>query len=261
VIKVNIAVVGGTGTFGKLAVRELTARGHDVVTLSRTPPPGESSDRHRRVDLTTGEGLPATLDDRELVIDASNVPSGGKAARAVLVDGTRRLLEAEAAAGVDRHFLISIVGIDRVPYSYYKLKLEQEAALQNTGIPITVLRATQFHQLLDMAFTMTSRFGFLPKLSARLQPVDPHEVAVTLSDAVGEGLWNGRREIAGPQIETVAALARTWKAAKHKGRPLVPLPLLGKVGNALNTGGLTSVDAPRGKVTFAEWLSANAQTS
>jgi uncharacterized protein YbjT (DUF2867 family) len=251
---VKIGVVGGTGTFGRLAVEQLAARGHDVVTLSRRPPRGAGSGRHRRIDLTTGEGLPGELDDIELVVDASNVANPGKAARAVLVDGTRRLMEAEAAAGVDRHFLISIVGIDRVPFSYYKLKLEQEAALENTGIPVTILRATQFHQLLDMAFGAMSRFGVLPRLRAPMQPVDPRDVAVTLADAVGEGLWDGRREIAGPEIKSVAELARTWKAARRKRGLLVPLPLAGKAAAALKAGALTSADAPRGKVTFAEWL-------
>jgi uncharacterized protein YbjT (DUF2867 family) len=251
----RVAVVGGTGTFGALAVAELRARGHDVVTLSRSAPSG-GADQHRKVDLATGEGLPEALEGIELVVDASNVPTGGKKARAVLVDGTRRLVAAEAAAGVARHFLISIVGIDRVPLGYYKLKLEQEQVLdQAGGVAVTILRATQFHQLLDMAFSSTSRFGFLPRASIPLQPVDPTEVAAILADGVGEGLWDGRREFAGPEIRPLTELVRVWKQARGKPRPSLPLLLPGKLGRGLKSGGLTSPDAPRGQVTFAKWLS------
>jgi uncharacterized protein YbjT (DUF2867 family) len=255
----RVAVVGGTGTFGKLAVSELKARGHEVVTLSRTAPSGAGSAAHRAVDLSTGAGLPEALDTIELVVDASNVATGGKKARAVLVDGTRRLVEAEAAAGVARHFLISIVGIDRVPMGYYKLKVEQEQALDSAqGVAITILRATQFHQLVDYAFSSTSRFGFLPRAGIPLQPVDPREVAAALADGVGEGLWDGTREFAGPEIRTLTELARAWKQARGKARPQLPVPLIGGLGRALKAGGLTSADAPRGEVTFEEWLNSPA---
>jgi uncharacterized protein YbjT (DUF2867 family) len=253
----RVAVVGGTGTFGRLAVRELIARGHEVATLSRHAPAAAGAAEHRKVDLATGEGLPDALAGIGLVVDASNVPRGGKAARAVLVEGTRRLLEAEAHAGVDRHFLISIVGIDRVPLSYYKLKLEQEAALEGArAVAVTVLRATQFHQLLDMAFGATSRFGVLPRMQLPLQPVDPREVAVALAEAVDEGLWDGRREIAGPEILPVTELARAWKRATGRRRLELPVPLVGKTGVALKAGGLTSTEAPRGQTTFSAWLAA-----
>jgi uncharacterized protein YbjT (DUF2867 family) len=253
----RVAVVGGTGTFGKLAVSELKARGHEVVSLSRNAPSGAAAGEHRAVDLSTGAGLPDALEGIELVVDASNVPTGGGRARAVLVDGTRRLVEAEANVGVARHFLISIVGIDRVPMGYYKLKVEQERVLEGAqGVAVTILRATQFHQLLDYAFTSTSRFGFLPRANIPLQPVDPREVAAALADGVGDGLWDGTRELAGPEVRTLTHLARAWKQARAKVRPQLPLPLIGKLGGALKAGGLTSAEAPRGKVTFEEWLAS-----
>ena len=175
----------------------------------------------------------------------------------MLVDGTRRLIEAEAAAGVQRHFLISIVGIDRVPMGYYKLKLEQEDVLNGAqGVAVTILRATQFHQLLDMAFRSTSKFGTVPRANIPLQPVDPREVAVALADGVDEGTWDGRREFAGPDIRPLTELARAWKQARGKTAISLPLPLFGRMGSALKAGGLTSTDARQGKVTFDRWLVA-----
>lgn len=252
----RIAVVGGTGTFGQLAVGELRTRGHDVVTLSRSAPAGPDGGEHRRVDVSTGEGLPAALEGIELVVDATNIPGGGKRARAVLVDGTRRMFEAAGVAGVTRYVLISIVGIERVPLGYYKLKIEQEGVLAGGGgVAVTILRATQFHQLVDMAFTATSRLGFVPNASFPLQPVDPSEVATALADGVGDGLWDGTREFAGPEIRPLGELARAWRRSRGKARLPLPVWLPGKLGRGLRDGGLTSADAPRGKVTFEQWLS------
>src|SRR5687767_291511 len=112
----NIAIVGGTGTVGAEAARELAARGHTVRVLSRHSPAYP-------VDLTSGAGLERALAGIDVVIDAA---AGSKK---VLVEGAERLLRAEVAAGVQHHVGVSILGIDRVGGAYYKLKLAQEAAI------------------------------------------------------------------------------------------------------------------------------------
>lgn len=251
----NVAVPGGTGTLGALVVAELEARGHIARTISRhAAPPGA------RVDLATGAGLAEALDGIEAVIDCSNVAKAGKLARSVLVDGTARLLRAEREAGAAHHVLISIVGIDELPVAYYKLKVEQERLVQAGPVPYTVLRATQFHQLLDQAFAAASRFGFLPGGSIPVQPVDPREVATRLVDAVEEGPTGERRSFAGPEIAPVGRWARAWRAARGGRRPVLPLPVppLSAGLRALRGGALTSAAAPRGTVTFEHWLAEPA---
>ena len=42
---------------------------------------------------------------------------------------------------------ISIVGCDRNPYPYYRAKYACELVLERSGLPVTVVRATQFHTL------------------------------------------------------------------------------------------------------------------
>src|ERR1700754_5013984 len=121
-----VAVVGGTGTLGALLVRELLARGATVRVLSRNATDVPAGAAHHRVDLTSGEGLAEALAGVDAVVDAAN---STKAAEDVLVAGTRRLLEAEAAAGVTHHVAISIIGIDQVPMKYYRAKLAQEEAV------------------------------------------------------------------------------------------------------------------------------------
>ncbi|HEX4306894.1 MAG TPA: NAD(P)H-binding protein, partial [Solirubrobacterales bacterium] len=160
----TVAVVGGTGTLGSLVVAELLGRGERVAVLSRRDAGVPAGAEHRRVDLTSGEGLDLGLDGVSAVVDAANSQKGAKE---TLVEGTRRLLEAGARAGVANHVTVSIVGCDRLPVSYYKVKVEQERALEAGEVPWTLLRATQFHQLVDSAFAGAARFGLRPTGEAK----------------------------------------------------------------------------------------------
>ncbi len=188
----NVAIVGGTGTVGAETARELTARGHDVRVLSRHAP-------DYRVDLKDGSGLTRALAGVEVVVDASQ---GG---REVLVEGTRRLLAAELAAGVRHHVGVSIVGIDRVGGRYYKAKLDQEAEIVRSGIPWTIVRATQFHTLVARTFAASAKVGVLPSVRVPLQPVDPREVGRALADTA-EAEPSGRsRSSPGPRSSTCAS--------------------------------------------------------
>lgn len=244
----RVAVVGATGTAGAPIADALEGAGHEVSRLSRR------SQEHP-VDLITGAGLADALAGCECVVDASNANSRGKAAREVLVDGNRRLLEAEARSGVAHHICLSIVGIERVPIAYYRVKLEQEAVVRQSPVPWSIVRATQFHQLLDWAFGSLARVRILPAKEAPLQPVDPTDVASCVASVAAAA---PRREIvtvAGPLAQPIADLARTWREARGKRAMLVPLPLIGAAGAGLRAGGLTD-EAPdhRGEVTFTRWV-------
>jgi uncharacterized protein YbjT (DUF2867 family) len=233
----NIAIVGGTGTVGREAARVLQQRGHAVRVLSRHAP-------EYPVDLSSGEGLAEALRDCDVVVDASN------GSRKVLVEGTERLLRAEREAGVKHHVLVSIVGIDRVGGPYYKLKLAQERAVREGGVPWTILRATQFHTLVAQAFAKTAKLGVLPSLTAPLQPVDPAEVGRALADTAECEPSLGITQFAGPEVLTVRELARRWRDAT--GSRAVPLRV--PATRSLRDGGLTNPGAWRGKVTFDAWL-------
>jgi uncharacterized protein YbjT (DUF2867 family) len=124
----NIAIVGGTGTVGAEVSRELSARGHAVQVLSRHAP-------EYPVDLSDGTGLAHALAGVSVVVDASQ---GG---RAVLVEGTARLLAAEREAGVAHHVGVSIVGVDCVGGRYNKAKLDQEAEIARSGVRLPMPRS------------------------------------------------------------------------------------------------------------------------
>lgn len=255
----RVAVIGGTGGLGSLLVAELAKRGDTVRVVSRRPPQDAArlpaGAEHVRADLATGDGLPVALAGMEVVLDASN---DRRRAREVLVAGTRRLLAAGTDAGVRHHVAISIVGCDRVPNAYYDAKVAQEQAVEAGAVPWSLLRATQFHTLLDWAFAGAARWRVMPTGRALLQPVDTPVVAKRLAEVI-HGEPAGRLpNLAGPEIHTLSELARTWRAA-HRGRRLLPLriPSAGKGGRAMREGHLTdpaaaTTDGP----TFEQWLAA-----
>ncbi len=253
-----MAVVGGTGVLGRLVVGELAERGDEVLALSRSRPATEMprGASHRRVDLAGVEGLDAGLAGVEAVVDASNAPPmpRGKA-REVLVGGSERLLRAERQAGVRHHVAVSIVGCDRVPMAYYEAKVAQEEVVAAGSVPWSLLRATQFHTLLDWAFGRAARFGVVPTGPALVQPIDPAVVATRLADAVHAEPSGRLPDVAGPEVRTLTELAAAWR--RVRGRRALPLriPTIGRRGRALRAGGLCEPDAAAtGTRAFEDWL-------
>lgn len=247
-----VAVVGGTGVLGRPLVAELVARGDEVRSLSRTTPkrlPEGAS--HHRVDLTTGDGLSEALAGVEVVVDASS--SSPRNAAPVLVDGTKRLLGAAADAGVRHHVGVSIVGCERVPMAYYKVKVEQEEAIVAGEVPWSLVRATQFHTLIRWAFEQAGRLGVAPGGNARLQPVDPAVVAVRLAQVAQAEPAGRLGDVAGPEVLTLSELARTWRHAGHRALPL-PIPTVGRIGRPMREAALCNPGAAAGGPTFEQWL-------
>jgi uncharacterized protein YbjT (DUF2867 family) len=242
-----IAVIGGSGTLGAPLVAELRARGHTVRVLSRRS-------AEFPVDLTTGAGLGAGLAGCEVVVDASN-NSSVRGAKATLVDGTGRLLDAAAANGVGHLVCISIVGCERAPMGYYKVKTEQERLVSEGPVPWSIVRATQFHELVAWLFGTAARFRLLPSLRAKVQTVAAAEVAKAVA-GVAEGAPLRRRfEVAGPEVLELRELARTWRTATGRRALLVPVVLPGRLGRALREGALTNEQPDvRGTITFADWI-------
>ena len=169
-----IAIAGGTGTLGALLVGQLRERGHQVRSLSR-------GSAEYPVDLTTGRGLERALDGVDVVVHAANGPPSRRAA-AVLVDGTRRMVEASAA----HHVCVSIVGIEDVPLGYYRVKMAQEEVVRSSGRSWTIVRATQFHELLGGLVRAAAACHVRLRSAARFQPVAAAEVARGLA-SVAEG--------------------------------------------------------------------------
>ncbi|GAA4151931.1 NAD(P)H-binding protein [Phytohabitans flavus] len=241
----RIAVTGGTGTLGRHVVDELRSRGHEVRVLSRKSP-------DHPVDLTTGEGLEAALTGCAVVVDATN---SNKNAAAVLVEGSRRLLAAEAAAGVAHHVCVSIVGCDRVPLSYFRVKAEQEGVVADGPVPWTTVRITQFHELVAATLAPAGRWRLLPVPRARLRTVAVADAARAVADVAEGAPRQGRVEVAGPEVADARQLATTWKRITGHRALLLPMPLPGRLGRALREGVLAA-ERPdvQGVTPFGAWL-------
>ena len=136
----KIVVIGGTGLIGSKAVPMLRQGGHEVVAASPTT----------GVNSITGEGLTAAMAGAQVVIDLANAPSWeDQAVLAFFETSGRNLLAAEAAAGVQHHVAVSIVGTDRMPDNgYFRAKVAQEHLIEASGLPYTIIRATQFMEFL-----------------------------------------------------------------------------------------------------------------
>jgi uncharacterized protein YbjT (DUF2867 family) len=256
----DVVVVGGTGTVGRPTVRELVLRGHTVRVISRgRGGSAEPGVRYARGDLATGAGLEDALEGAEAVVDVSNITTlNGARARAFFVGATRRLVAAEAAAGVRHHVLLSIVGVDRVPTGYYKAKLAQEQALAGAadaaGLGWSVLRATQFHDFAGQFAVLAGRGPVVLAPAMTVRPVSTGEVAEALADAVEAGPGGMLPVIAGPATMRLPDMVRALMRRRRRGLVL-PLPV---PGSALANGLVPAPgEAARyGQRRFDEWLAA-----
>ncbi|WP_025359881.1 SDR family oxidoreductase [Kutzneria albida] len=240
-------VTGGTGTLGRQIVDRLLDRGQPVRVLSRTARQGRVPSV--AVDLRTGAGLDAALDGVGTVVHCAS--GMGKSD----VDAARNLVRAARAAGSPHVVYISIVGIDRVPLGYYKAKLATERVLAESGLPLTILRTTQFHDLLGTVFGALAKSPVVPAFSAvRFQPIDSGEVAERMTElALGEP--KGRvADMGGPRVLSLREALDAYLRATGRRRLVLPVPLPGALGRALREGGNLTPDNAVGTGTFEQYL-------
>ncbi|WP_435738276.1 NAD(P)H-binding protein [Cellulosimicrobium sp. PMB13] len=279
--RLSIAVVGGTGAAGRAVVQEAVSRGHVARVLSRHAPddaarvPGTT---HHRVDLlgddgagVAGDALDTALAGVDVVVDTTNGQS--PTAMKVLTVGASRLATAARRAGVGRVVVLSIANADQADYGYYRAKVEQERLLAGAGAATTVVRATQFHEFLELFLGHGGRLGRWARLGvlpvprgARFQPIALVDVARALVDAAeghapaggvpGPGPDATTVTIGGPEILDARDMARAWRAAHGSRRPVVGVPLPGPLGDFFRGGGNLVPDRRWGTVTYREWLTS-----
>jgi uncharacterized protein YbjT (DUF2867 family) len=169
----------------------------------------------------------------------------------------RVLLAAARRAGRPHLVYISIVGIDRVPVGYYRSKLATERLIADCGLPWTILRATQFHDLIARGCAALARLPVLPVPAATsFQPVDAGEVAARLAE-LATGTPSGRvSDMAGPQVRAAADLARSYLGASGRYRRVQPVWLPGRAAAAARRGGLLAPGHASGQVSFEDFLAS-----
>ena len=242
-------MTGGTGRLGRRLVPRLTEAGHRVRQMSRrgTGPGGV------RGDLATGRDLAMALIGAELVVHAAS-DSGGDFWQSD-VAGTRRLVEAVDRTRLRHLVYVSIVGIDRIPFAYYHAKFAAEQVLLASGLPVTLLRITQFHDFVDELLGKAHRGPVLPvPMGWRVQPVDVAEAAAHVAEVAAGAPAGDVVEYGGPEEATAADLARAWAAAKEPSVHVISTPVPGKLSAAFRDGAALPTTGARGRRTYAEHL-------
>jgi uncharacterized protein YbjT (DUF2867 family) len=245
----DVLVTGGTGRLGRRLVQPLQEAGHTVKLMSRrgTGPGGI------RGDLATGRDLDTALAGAEVVVHAATDPQGDP--WQVDVAGTRRLVQAVDRDRLRHLVYVSIVGVDRIPWGFYRAKFAAEQVLLASGLPVTLLRVTQFHEFVDSMLDTARRGPVLPvPMGWRVQPVDVGDVAEHVADVVGRPPTNGVVEFGGPEELAAADLARAWAAARAPGAHVVSTPVPGKLGAAFRDGAALPTGGERGRRTYGQHL-------
>ena len=211
----RIAVFGASGQIGRQIVDLLTKEGHDVVAASRTS----------GVDVLTGDGVAEALRDAHVVVDVLNSPSyEDEPVLEFFSTATRTLVAAAADAGAGHYVALSIVGDTRLPDSgYMRAKVAQETLIETSGLPYTIVRATQFIEFADMIVDSMTDGDVVRVPDARIQPIAAAEVAAHVARAaVGSPV--GIVELGGPDKISFADLARTVLARRGEQRTVVVDP-------------------------------------
>ena len=241
----KITVFGGRGLLGSHLVPLLDEGGHETTVTTRSP----SADNETKADFLTGEGMKEAIADAEVLV---HLVSDAAKPNKTDVQGTKRLLDL-----MDGQHLVymSIVGVDRHPFAYYRAKLEAERLIGESGVSHSILRATQFHDFIARIMRAAGRppLALIPKRFV-FQPIDTGEVGVALAELVESRAPGLQPDIGGPAVHTAEYLARSFMEAIGRERPILNLPVPGKAARAFKEGLHTNERRAVGRVTWEDYL-------
>jgi uncharacterized protein YbjT (DUF2867 family) len=242
----KIVVIGGTGLIGSKVVAILRRRGHELLAAS--PRSG--------VDATTGKGLKEALAGAQVVVDLANSPSFEDSAVLKFFESSgRNLLPAETAAGVRHHVALSIVGTDRTDNGYFRAKVAQEKLIKASGVPYTIVRATQFMEFLG-AIADSNAVGNVVRMPPCLfQPIASDDVAAAVAEAALAPPRQGIIEIAGPECAPFNDIVARYLKAVDDPRAVVRDPEARYFGGRVEEHSLVPLgEAHLGRIGLDEWV-------
>jgi len=243
----KLVIIGGTGLIGSRLVPLLRKQGHEAVSAS--PDTG--------VNTLTGQGLAGVLQDALVVVDVSNSPTFEETAvMEFFTTSTRNLLMQAAAAGVRHYVALSVVGTERIPGSpYLRAKNAQETLIKGSGIPYSIVHATQFFEFIKRIADEATDGTTVRLPPVLIQPMAADDVAKAVGRiAVGTPL-NGTVEVAGPQPFRFDELIRQGLAARNDPREVIADTHARYFGAELDERSLIPAgDARLGEIRLEEWL-------
>ncbi|HXK59657.1 MAG TPA: SDR family oxidoreductase [Acidobacteriota bacterium] len=244
----KVVVIGGTGLIGSKVVEKLRARGHEAVAAA--PNTG--------VNTLTGEGLADVLENASVVVDVSNSPSfEEKAVMEFFRTSTENLLAHEARAGVRHHVALSVVGTDRLQEgAYIRAKGVQERLIKESGIPYSIVHATQFFEFAKRIADDATEGNQVHLPPVLIQPIAAEDVATAVAKtAVGMPL-NSTEEVAGPERFRFDEFIRQVLQTDNDPREVVVDSNARYFGAKVSELTLVASDEARlGEIRFRDWLS------
>ncbi len=250
----QVLVTGATGLLGRSVVAELLARVHAVRILTRRPDRAPDLVSTVIGDITAGAPLADSVDGVDAIIHCATDPNDH---RSVDAAGTARLAEIARRSGSPHIVYPGIVGSDVVPLRYYRSKMAAEQSLTGSGVPVSIVRATQFHQLIWSILDRASRFPAVPiPKDTRLQPIDPGDVARVLVDRAEQGPSSGIETLGGPNAYEAFDLARSHKAATGSRARLIRVNYPGIRGAAWRAGAALTPNRIEGGRTWNDFVAS-----
>src|SRR5262252_7526441 len=212
----KIVVIGGSGLIGSKLITKLGEQGRQAVAAS--PNTG--------VNSVTGEGLAEILEGASVVVDVLNKPSWeDEAVMKFFETSTRNLHAYEAAAGVEHHVALSVVGSERLlENGYFRAKIAQENLIKASSIPYSIVRATQFFEFIKGIADFSTDGNKVRLPSALIQPMTADDVATAMGQITTGSPVNGTVEIGGPERFHLDELIRQALAAFKDPREVVADP-------------------------------------
>ncbi|MDX2701718.1 SDR family oxidoreductase [Streptomyces sp. PA03-6a] len=243
----KVVVIGGTGLIGSKVVSKLNEHGHEAVAAS--PNTG--------VNTLTGEGLAEVLQGAQVVVDVSNSPSWeDDAVMNFFRTCTGNLMEANAKAGVVHHVALSIVGTDRLPDNgYFRAKLAQEELIKASGMPYSIVHATQFFEFVNGIADAGTEGDTVRIAPVKFQPIYSDDVATAVARTAAGTPLGGMVEIAGPDVFRFDELVRDVLTAQNDPRKVVADPQAPYYGSVLQDDSLVpGAGAQLAATRFADWF-------
>ncbi len=242
----TLLITGGTGTVGRPTVTALQLAGLEPRILSRREAKG-----HIVADLQRGTGVASALDGVTTLLHlATNRRSDARA--------TQNLVHAARSAGVKHLIYLSIVGVDQIPLGYYQSKFDCEKIIAESGVPHTILRATQFHDFVADFLRPQRRLPRVITIDVPVQPISTAAVAARLVELVAAEPARGRvDDLGGPEVLPLAEFARQWLTARGAApadaqRRVLEWHAPGRLAAAYRAG-LHTTGRPGPGIPFSEW--------
>ncbi len=254
----QILVTGGTGTLGQEIVKLLLTEKFNVAVLS--------SQENPILPFET-RILKGNLTDKKSIIDATNnvdiivhCASDSRNSKVVDIEGTKNLLEIITNSKFQHFIYVSITGVDKSHFPYYQDKYKVEKIIRGSSIQWSILRATQFHDLILHRIIKPLDKGIgspikVPK-NMRFQSIDKIEVAKRVVELIIEGPTNSTITIGGPEVLAIGEMVQLYLNALGRNEKIESTSNVNELYNLFSSGINLCPEYTFGKITWEQYINS-----